>query len=195
MVPFIASAVYGIYLGVSGRVSHLLSPNVYLTVTRDPILFLLGTFCVLLGVVLEVSYTSPPGRAARLGSVAETLQTIAVASFILAIVCALYANGFGNVSAAATDFITGRFAFIFPITMVICSILITARFNLSSIGTSTILGIVAMLLVPVSLYAIGRHHTFIGLALAFVLILGGLGLFLLPAKKAPDQEKTSSSGQ
>ncbi|MGP8126081.1 MAG: hypothetical protein ACLQEQ_09525 [Nitrososphaerales archaeon] len=194
MVPFIASGVYALYLGVAGGVSHVLSPTVYLTVTRDPILFLLGTLSVLLGVVFEVSSTSPAGRPAKLGSVSSTLQVIAAASFVLALICALYAHGFSDLSGAASDFVTGRFSLIFPILLVFFSYLITAPFNIGSIGKPTVLGIIAMLLVPVSVYEIGKRNTVVGLGAALVLLIVGFGFFLMSTKKVPGQGKVSGAG-
>lgn len=195
LVPFIASAAFALYLGIVDKVSKVLSPTVYLTVTRDPILFLTGTFCVFLGVVVEVSSTNPSGRIAKLGSVSNTLQTIAAASFILAILCVIYANGFGDLSGAANDFILGRYSFIFPITMVISSYLITARFNMSAVGTPAVLGIVAMLLVPVALYEAGKRSTLVGLLLALVVMIGGLGLFVLSARKTSTQGSEGDANQ
>jgi hypothetical protein len=191
MIPFIGSFVYALYLGVVDRVSSVLSSSIYLTVTRDPFLFLLGTFSVMLGIVFEVSSAAPTERSAKLGSVGKTLQSIAVASFILALACSLYAHGFSNVSAAASDFIAGRFSLVFPLMMVLLSYLITVRINLSSIGTPTFLGIVAMLLVPVSVYEVGKRNTALGLAGALILIIVGLGLFIKSNKKTSDDVKAS----
>ena len=186
MVPFIASAVYALYLWAVSGISSVLPESVYLTVTRNPILFLVGTLSVMLGVVLEVSSTGPSGRPAKLSSVGSTLQNIAVASFILALVCAFYANGFSNVSGAASDFLTGRFGLVFPVVMVLFSYLMTARFNLISLRTPTILGIIAMILVPASLYEVGKRNTVLGLAVAFVFMIAGLGLFLMSNRKVAD---------
>lgn len=188
-VPFIASGVYALYLWVGSGTSSVLPESVYLTVTRNPILFLLGTFSVMLGVVFELSSTGPAGRPAKLSSVSNTLQTIAAASFVLALVCAFYANGFSNVSGAANDFLTGRFSLVFPVVMVLFSYLITARFDLISIRTPTILGIIAMLLVPASLYEIGKRNTVLGLAVALVFMIAGLGLFLVSNRKVTHQDK------
>lgn len=193
MVPFIASGVYALYLWVANGISSVLPGSVYLTVTRDPILFLVGTFSVMLGVTLEVSSTGPAGRPAKLGSVGNTLQTIAVASFILALVCAFYANGFTDVSGATNDFLVGRFSLVFPVVMVLFSYLITARFNLASLRASTILGIVAMLLAPASLYEVGKRSTNLGLAVALVFMIAGLGLFLMSYRKVADQDKSSGA--
>jgi len=195
MVPFIASGVYALYLWATSGISSVLPGSVYLTVTRDPILFLVGTFSVMLGVTLEVSSTGLAGRPAKLGSVSGTLQTIAAASFILAIVCALYANGFSNVSGAANDFLSGRFDIIFPLAMLLFSYLITARFNLASIRTPVILGIIAMLLVPASAYEIGKRSLDLGLAAAFFFMIVGLGLFLMSDRKIDHQDKGSGASK
>ena len=194
MVPFIASGVYALYLWAAGGISSVLPGSVYLTVTRDPIVFLVGTFSVMLGVLLEVSSTGPAGRPAKLGSVGGTLQTIAGASFILAVVCALYANGFSDISGAANDFLVGRFDLIFPLVMVLFSYLITARFNLASLRTPVILGIIAMLLVPASAYEIGKRSSILGLAVAFVFLIAGLGLFLMTGRKVANQDKGNGVG-
>lgn len=189
MVPFIASGVYALYLWAASGISSVLPESVYLTVTRDPILFLVGTFSVMLGVVLEVSSTGPAGRPTKLGSVGSTLQTIAAASFILALVCALYANGFSNVSGAANDFLVGRFSLVFPLVMLLFSYLITAHFNLVSLRTPTILGIIAMILVPASLYEVGKRSLTLGLAVGLVFMIAGLSLFLMSNRKVTNQNK------
>jgi len=195
MVPFIASGVYALYLWVASGVSSVLPSSVYLTVTRDPILFLVGTLSVMLGVALEVTSTGPQGRAAKLGAVGQTLQTIAAASFILAFVCAFYAHGFSDVSGSASDFLVGRFGIVFPILMVLFSYLVSGRFNLTSLRTPTILGIVAMLFSPAFLYAIGKRNSTLGLAVALVFLLAGLGLFLMSNRKVASQEKGNGPDQ
>ncbi len=188
-VPFIASGVYALYLWAASGISSVLPESVYLTVTSDPILFLVGTFSVMLGVVLEVSSAGHAGRPAKLGSVSSTLQTVAAASFILALACALYANGFSNVSGAANDFLVGKFSLVFPLMILLFSYLITVRFNLVSLRTPTILGIIAMILVPASLYEVGKRSTVVGLAVALVFLIAGLCLFLMSNGKVADKDK------
>jgi len=188
-VPFLASGIYALYLWAASGISSVLPGTVYLTVTRNPILFLVGTFSVMLGVVLEVSSTGPAGRPAKLGAVGSTLQTIAAASFILAIVCAFYSNGFSSVSGAADDFLLGRFDLIFPLVMLLFSYLITAHFDIAYVKTPTILGIIAMLLVPASLYELGKRNTIIGLAVGLAFMVAGLSLFLMSDRKVADQRK------
>jgi hypothetical protein len=189
LVPFAASGVYGLYLWVTSGVSLILPANVYLSVTRNPVLFGLGSLAVLLAVILEVNWTDPSGRAGKLASVSNTLQSMAVASLILAFIAALYANGFLDLSGAATDFIVGRYALVFPAMLVLLSYLMRAQFRLQSLRTPKVLGIIALLLVPASLYALGKRQPAAGLGAAFVLLLLGLIPFVWPARKGKGKKE------
>ncbi len=185
MVPFVASGVYGLLLWVQNGISALLPKTVYLTVTRDPIIFVVGSLSVLLGVVVEVNGTELAARRAKLASLGGTLQSLAAASLILVLICAWYANGFTDLSGAATDFIVGRYGLVFPALMVLLSYIVSAQFRLTSLTSRKFLAIVAMLLVPVSLYEIGRRTLFVGLLMAFLFLVAGLALYLVPEKKPP----------
>ncbi len=193
LVPFAASGVYALYLWVLGGVSPILPATVYLKVTRDPILFVVGSLSVMLGVAIEVSSTDQAGRSAKLDTLGNTLQSIAAASLILALLSAWYANGFSDVTGAATDFIVGRFGLVFPVVMVLLSYLVTAKFNLGPLRSPMVLGIVAMLLVPVSVYAFGKRNGVLGIALGLLFLVIGLALFLMSSRKRADFEKDRSS--
>jgi hypothetical protein len=184
LVPFAASGVYGVILWVQSGLSATLPSNVYLSVTRDPILFALGSIAVMLGLVLDVRSTEPGSRPTKVVSLANTLQSMAAASLVLALVSALYANGF-DVGAAAGDFIVGRYGLVFPATLVLLSYLVSAQFKLESLKNPKTIGIIALLLVPVSIYEIGKRQTFIGLLVAFLLLLIGVAPYLMPAKRKP----------
>lgn len=190
LVPFLVSGVYGLVLWVQGGVSAILPTSVYLTVTRDPYVFIVGSLSIMLGVILEVNGTDPAGRAAKLASLGNTLQSIAAASLILVLLSAWYANGFTDVSGAATDFIIGRYGLVFPAMLVLLSYLITAQFRLASLENRKALAIIAMLLVPASLYEIGKRQLVLGLVIAFLFLLVGVGAYLFPERKPspPKQE-------
>jgi hypothetical protein len=184
LVPFIASGAYGLFLWVQNGVSIVLPSSVYLTVTRDPILFVIGSLAVMFGLMLEVNSTEPTARPAKLVSLGSTLQSIAVASLILVFICALYANGFTDVTGAASDFIIGKYGLVFPAMMVLLSYLITAQFRASAFGGNRkLLAVIVLLLVPVSLYELGRRATGLGLAVAFGLLIVGFALYLVPERK------------
>jgi hypothetical protein len=185
LVPFVASGAYGLALWVQNGISLTLPTSVYLAVTRDPYLFLLGSLSIMLGIILEVNGTDLVARPAKLISLGNTLQSIAVASLILVVLSAWYANGFTDLTGAATDFIVGRYGLVFPAMLLLLSYLVSAQFRLASLANRKALGIIAMLLVPVSLYEIGRRELVASLLVALLLLLFGLGVYLVPERKTP----------
>jgi hypothetical protein len=192
LVPFAASGVYGVFLWVKSGVSVLLPSSVYLSVTRDPILFTLGSLAVLLGVVLEVIWTDPLNRVGKIASVSNTLQSMALASLVLAFIADLYANGFLDISGTATDFVVGRYALVFPAMLVLLSYLLRAQFKFQSLRSPKTLGIIALLLVPASLYVLGKRQTAVGLGVAFVLLLVGLVPFVWPTRKGKGKKEAEA---
>jgi hypothetical protein len=185
LVPFVASGIYGLVLWVQAGISAFLPTSVYLTVTRDPILFIIGSLSIMLGVMIEVNSADPSTRQAKLASLGGSLQSIAIASLILVVVAALYANGFLDVSGAATDFIIGRYGLVFPALLVLLSYLLTARFRWSSLMNRKVLGVIALLLVPASIYELGKRQPTLGLGGALVLLIVGVVLFVIPERKKP----------
>ncbi|QQG49041.1 MAG: hypothetical protein HY247_01645 [archaeon] len=193
LFPFLASGVYALVLWVQSGISATLPPEVYLSVTRDPYLFIAGISAVLLGLSLEVRAEAPTNRKGRLETLGNELQAMAVASLFLLILSALYANSL-NVSGAASDLLVGRFGLIFPALLVLLSYLVTAKFDFGPLRTRKGLGVVAMLLVPAVLYGVGRRSPAVGAAVALVLGVLGVLLFvgdgLLGRKSEPKaQEK------
>ena len=185
LVPFVGAIAYALVLWAENGLSSTLPTTVYLTVTRDPIFFIIGSLAVLLGVVLEMNGTDQPARRAKLASLGGTLQSIALGSLIIVLLSAWYANGFTDLGGAATDFIVGRYGLVFPSLMVLLSYLITGQFKIESVANRKGLADIALLLVPASLYEIGKRLPALGLGIAFVLLLLGVLLYLAPVKKEP----------
>jgi hypothetical protein len=176
-------------LWVQSGISLILPTSVYLDVTRDPILFIVGSLAVMLGLVIELNGTEPVARPAKLVSLGSVLQSIAVVSLVLAFICALYANGFTDLNGTASDFIIGRYGLVFPALLVLLSYLITAQFRLEAIFSRKVLAIVALLLVPVSLYEIGKRQTGLGVGIALVFLLIGIALYVVPERKPSPPKK------
>jgi hypothetical protein len=183
LVPFVAAVVYGLALWVQTGVSLLLPSSVYLTVTRDPYLFMLGSLAVMLGIVVEVNGTDQQARQARLASLRNTMQSMAMAALILVLFFAWYANGFTDLSGMASDFIVGRYGLVFPAILVLLSYLISARIRLASLLNRKGFALIAIVLVPVPLYELGKRSVLAGLVVALLLLVGGLVLYLAPEKK------------
>jgi hypothetical protein len=189
LVPIVVPIVYALVLWLQSGISATLPSPVYLTVTRDPILFIVASLAVMLGIIVEVNGTEPKGRSARLASLGGTLQSVAVASLVIVAIAALYANGFTDLTGAATDLIIGRYGLVFPASLVLLSYLITVRFTLPGVTKREAAAAVVLLLVPVSLYEIGRRQIAVGIGVAFVLMVIGMALYLAPEKKPPPQKK------
>ena len=185
LVPFVASGIYGLVLWVQIGISPFLPTTVYLTVTRDPVLFIVGSLSIMLGVMIEVNSADPSARQAKLASLGNNLQSIAIASLVLVIISAFYANGFLDLSGTATDFIIGRYALVFPATLVLLSYLLTARFRWSSLMNRKVLAVIALLLVPASIYLLGKRQPTLGLVGALALLIIGVALFVIQEKKKP----------
>jgi len=188
LVPVVVPVIYALVLWAQSGLSVTLPSSVYLSVTRDPFLFIGASLAVMLGIVIEVNGTEPKARPAKLISLGGTLQSMAVASLVVVAVAALYANGFTDLTGAATDFIVGRYGLVFPATLVLLSYLITVRFRLPGLTRMQAGATVAMLLVPVSLYEIGKRQTAVGVGVAFVFLVIGVALYLYP-EKAPSPPK------
>ena len=186
-VPFLASAIYGIYLWVMAGMSAILPSSVYLTVTRSPYVFLVGSFAVMLGAVIDVTFVNPASRETRLRSTASILQSIAVASLILSLLGAWYSNRFVDLSGTVSDFLIGRYAVLFPAVLVLLSYLVVIPLKVETLRNAKVLGTISLVLVPVAVYEVGKRDTAVGLAIALVLAVLGIWLFLRGGKSASKQ--------
>lgn len=180
--PFIASGVYAIYLWAVHGASLLLPETVYLTVTRDPYVFVIGSVCVLLAVVLDVDFAGPGQRQSRVISASGNLLRIAVASLILSLFFSLYANGFHPADGVA-DLVNGRFDLIFPSLTFLESYLLYTPLKLEQIFTPRVLGLGAMFLVPLVVYELGKHSIAAGLGVGLALVVAGSFFFWVPTRQ------------
>lgn len=188
LVPFVGSVGYAAVLWAETGASLTLPTSVFLTVTRDPYLFVAASLAVLFGIVVEVNGTAPVGRPARLTSLGGTTQSIAIGSLVISLLSAWYANGFTNIGGAASDFMVGRYDLVFPAIMVLLSYLLTARFRFQALADRSMLGVIAMLLVIPTLYEIGKRQIALGGVISLALMVLGVFLLLPPRKKAPAEK-------
>ncbi len=192
LVPFIISGADAIYLWVSSGLSAKLPSSVYLEVTRDPYVFLVGILAVLLGVVLDMNGVERQGRRDRLAWTSGYLQKTAAACFVLSLLMAWYANGFLDLSGAAEDFVVGRYSIVFPAILVFFSYLVNPTLKLGGAASYRLLGFLAMLAVPAVVYEVGKRDTVVGLASAVVLMIVGLYLLVRTGSK-PSAEPSSGT--
>jgi hypothetical protein len=187
-IPFAVPGVYALYLWAQRGLSLNLPSDIYLTVTRDPTVFLIGLFAVFAAVLIEVWITDVPKRRERLTSLSGSLQKLAAASFVLALISAFYANG-TNVSAAFLDFEVGRYALVFPALLVLLSYLIVTPISTGSLGKRQFVGIVVLFLSAGVMYEVGKRNSLAGISAGFVLIVVGLLIIQLKNPKEPAEEE------
>src|SRR5438094_8030832 len=84
LVPFLAPALYALYLWAVQGFSSYLPEQVYLGVTRNPALFLLGILAIILSTVMEVSSEARARRSERVLVLSNRPHKLEAASFVLA---------------------------------------------------------------------------------------------------------------
>jgi hypothetical protein len=184
LVPFVASGVYAIYLWTRTGLSALLPATVYLDVTRDPYVFLAGSLAVIGATLIGVAGTVPEGRPKKTAALSVSLQKLAVASLVLAILAAWYSNGFLDLSGTAVDFVYGKYTLVFPGLLVLLSYLMVIPLKFSAMKDNRAVGVISLLLVPAALYAVGKRIPELGIAAALLLILLGTYVIINPGKSA-----------
>ena len=186
--PFIICGVYALYLWFSAGISAVLPSAAYLTVTRSPYVFAAGSLAVFLGIAADVDSTELKERQARLSSISNMLISMAIASLVLSFIFALYSTGF-NVTTGPTDFIMGSYSLVFPTLLMLLSFLLAAQFRFEAVFKMRNLGVIAMALVPASLYVLGRHHLSLAIAATLVLVAFAFYAFLFTGGKSGQADK------
>ncbi|HLQ03475.1 MAG TPA: hypothetical protein VK114_01645 [Nitrososphaerales archaeon] len=172
LVPFSAAALYALYLWAVQGFSYFLPEQVYLGVTRNPDLFLLGILGIILSTVMEVSSEERARRSERVLLLSKRLQKLAAASLVLAIITAWYANGFSpDLSRTGADLFTGRYTIVFPALLVLLSFLIVTPINLRSLAQAKTVAIILLLAVPVVINEVGKRNTLLGLGGSLILTI------------------------
>lgn len=189
LLPFILPAVYALYLWSSYGLSPFLPSQVYLQVTRDPYVFMVGMFSVIVGSLIEVSSFPPEERDQRIVQLSSNLQKIALASFLLALLVSWYSNHFTDVSGTFLDFLAGRFNVLFPSFLVFFSFILVTPFSVSWIRNRYFISSLLLVLIPPVLY-IGRHHPAFSFSVSLLLLISAVAIFSLTKGEHHDKEKT-----
>ncbi|MDA4113562.1 MAG: hypothetical protein OK474_05925 [Thaumarchaeota archaeon] len=177
LVPFAVSAVYAIFLWVQTGVSATLPQTVFLQVTENPYVFLIGFVAVIVGVVMDVAYTEPALRRAKLVQESKALQIIAITALVLGILSAWYAAGF-DLGVASTNILTGRYVIIFPALLIAFSFLMLPAVNIRKDQTNIVLIAVMLLAIPLVVDEVGKRSFFAGMLLGLGLLVAAIYLYL-----------------
>jgi hypothetical protein len=174
--PFILNFVYALYLWIGAGISAVLPQYVFIEVAQSPYLFLAGFAAVCLAAVMDFNSGTPETRKSALAALSKRLQSIAVASIVLAFVSSWYAASF-DVGTGLVNLLDGRYPLVFPALLVFLSFVILPSVKLEGANRKNLLVIVLLVASPAALYELGKRNTAAGLGVGLVLLL--LAAYLL----------------
>ena len=151
IIPILLNGGYGLWSWVAGGADLTALQQVYINLTREPVIFLVGLIAVCVAVVLDARYLSP------IEDVERRVTRLAVFCFITALIIALLSTGF-NLSRGLILFLQGRYALIFPALLMVLTFLFKVR-GLSSTslrGVGRWLSLLLLLVAPLTLYLLWR---------------------------------------
>ena len=186
LVPFAISGVYAIYLWAEAGLSATLPQTVFLQVTENPYVFLVGFTAVIIGAVRDVLYVEPAMRRAKVIQESTTIQIIAVVALVLGALSAWYAAGF-DPGAAAGNILAGRYVDVFPALLVIFSFLMLPAVSIRKDQTNIVAIAVLLLAVPLAVDEIGKRSFFAGMGVGLILLIAAGYLYL---RNQTDKRKT-----
>lgn len=177
LVPFAVPGLYAIYLWATTGLSATLPQSVFLQVTENPYVFLVGFVAVVIGASMDVMIEPQERRRAKLVHDSDNLQKIAIASLVLGVLSAWYAAGF-DPGQAAVNILAGKYVVVFPALLIAFSFLMlpSVRFNRSQ--ARNIIVILLFLAIPLSVDEIGKRSFYAGMTGGLVLLVVALYLLL-----------------
>lgn len=168
--PFIINFVYALYVWSGVGFSAVLPQAVYIEVSQNSYVFLLGSVAVALAALIDFNSEPPASRRSSMFSLSKRLQTLALVALVLSFIMAWYAAS-GNLGTAAYNIMDGRYPLVFPAVLLFFSYIILPPVRIQGANIKNLLVVVLLLLSPALLYEFGKRNTAAGLGAALVLVL------------------------
>jgi hypothetical protein len=183
MFPFIASFIYALVIWVPEGLSAVIPLGVYLQVTKDPYLFLLGSLAVCFAVIIEIYASPSENRKRLLYSNSRQIQFLAIISIFLALLSAWSASFFSlDISEIFLVLLNGRYTIIFPLVLFMLSLLINPAIQFDFLSLSNFIRYISVILIissPLVLFILWRLQSEWIIIISSSLILLLLGLSIL----------------
>lgn len=129
-VPFVVSGLYALYLWLPKGLALSLPSDVYLMVTKDPLVFLLGFLAICVAVTVEVWMSASEARGAKVMENAKRMRWLALLCIALSLLSAWSATGYSlNLLNFLGLYLEGRYAILFPALLIGVSFLIQPSFR------------------------------------------------------------------
>ena len=162
LVPLISSTIYAISLWASEGLSLTLPETVYLSVTKDPYLFLVGFLAICCAVLIEVFGSSKESRLSRIETNSKQIQILAVISFSAAVLSVWSTIGYSfDISRILQILLAGRYALIFPLMLFILAFLLNTSLKFNLLSFNNLMknaSFILMIASPLIFYGLWRIH-------------------------------------
>ena len=162
LVPLISSTIYAISLWASEGLSLTLPETVYLSVTKDPYLFLVGFLAICCAVLIEVFGSSKESRLSRIETNSKQIQILAVISFSAAVLSVWSTIGYSfDISRTLQILLAGRYALIFPLMLFILAFLLNTSLKFNLLSFNNLMknaSFILMIASPLLFYGLWRIH-------------------------------------
>lgn len=177
-LPFVVPAIYGLYLWYRSGFSAFLPQDVYISVTTDPNVFLVGIMSIILAAYFDLISVKVEEREKKIESIASTLQKIGVTSFLLSVIVSLYSSHFYDLGTLATEIVVGRYDIIFPAFTFIFGFLLVIPIRREYLSRASVISFILLLIIPVIIYVGGRRLPIASFVLSFALIIVSVSLII-----------------
>ncbi len=162
LVPLISSTIYAISLWASEGLSLTLPETVYLSVTKDPYLFLISFLAICCAVLIEVFGSSKESRLSRIETNSKQIQILAVISFSAAVLSVWSTIGYSfDISRTLQILLSGRYALIFPLMLFILAFLLNTSLKFNLLSFNNLMknaSFILMIASPLIFYGLWRIH-------------------------------------
>ncbi|NIM44287.1 MAG: hypothetical protein GTN80_01005 [Nitrososphaeria archaeon] len=123
ILPYFISAIYGVYMWSTEGLPPAYPSKAFLTITKDPLLFLLGSISSSIALALFVTSFDLGERRRAMKTASHVLASSGLFAAISAYVVALWSTG--GILEAAGLMAEGRFSSIYPILLFFLAFLLS----------------------------------------------------------------------
>lgn len=166
-VPFAGTGILALVSWAPSGISLFLPRSVYLSVTKDPLVFLLGFTAILLSLIIEIYGSDPETRMGKVQETANRMEKLAIVSLILAALFAWSATGFSSdLVKPAALLVEGRYAVIFPTSLLLTAraLVLTVESRLEKGVVKEVISVLALAASPIMLLVLLNTSGDVGLA-------------------------------
>ncbi len=179
--PLLINGLYALYLWFS---LNLLPVNVYLKVTNDNIVFLVGVLVIIIALVMEVWMNPKDMRIKKIGENISRMRILAFLFIILSLISVWSASGYSsNIFDVLDLYLEGRYAILYPLLLLGFSFALSPsikHFFKFSIIIFEVIPIILISSSPLLLYILWRLKFSYNIVfpIPLLIFIAGIALFL-----------------